>query len=83
MSMDDFYLAGRTMNLNVAGELREAEASRLARIAAAGRQTSRHFYCGVLAWFGTRLVSWGQHLQRRYSSATSSAVTQPANRLAN
>jgi hypothetical protein len=83
MSLDDIYLAGRTMNLNVAEELHEAESSRLARIATAGRDKGHRFYCGVLAWFGTRLISWGQRLQERYSGTTSSPVARPVNRLAN
>jgi hypothetical protein len=83
MSLDDFYLARRTMKLRVAGELRDAEASRLAQTATAGQERSHRFYCGALAWLGGCLVSWGQRLQERSSAATSPPVSQPANRLAN
>ncbi len=81
MSLDDFYLAGRMMNLQVAGELKDAEASRLASIAMAGREQSRRFCCGVLAWLGYRLIAWGQGLEDRYSDAPSSPVPQSANHL--
>lgn len=81
MSLDDFYLSGRTMNLRVAGEKKEAEASRLASIAMEGRERSHRFCCGALSWLGSRLVAWGRRLESRYSQAPSTPTPQPANRL--
>lgn len=71
------------MNLRVAEELHDAEASRMARIATAGREKGYRFYCGVLVWFGTRMVRWGQRLQARYSSTAPVSLRRSANRLAN
>ena len=81
MSFDDFYLAGRTMNLHVAGELKDAEASCLASIVLAGRKRSHRFCCGALAWLGNHLVAWGQGLENRYSNVPSSPAPQSANHL--
>ncbi len=81
MSLDDFYLAGRTMNLHVAGELKDAEASRLASVAMAGRAPRRRFCRGVLAWLGYRLIAWGQGLEDHYSNVPSTPVSHSANHL--
>ena len=78
MSLDDFYLAGRTMNMRVAGELRDAESSRLASIALAGREKSQRLCCGAMSWLGRRLIAWGQGLEAHYSQAPSVPVTQSA-----
>jgi hypothetical protein len=81
MSCDDFYFAGRSMNMRVSDELRQAEGRGLARLALAGRERSHNFYCDALGWLGTRLVTWGSHLEERYSSSISAPVPQSANHL--
>jgi hypothetical protein len=81
VSLDDFYLAGRTMNLRVAGEHEDAEASRLASMAMAGRERSQRLCCGAMSWLGRRLITWGQSLEARYSQASSAPVPQSAKHL--
>lgn len=81
MSFDDFYLAGRTMNMRVAGEQKDAEASRLASMAMAGHERSHRLCCGAMSWLGRRLIAWGQSLETRYSQASSAPVPQSAKHL--
>jgi hypothetical protein len=81
MSLDDFYLAGRTMNMRVAGELRDAESSRLAGIALAGREKSQRLCCGAMSWLGRHLIAWGRVLEARYSQASSAPAPQSAKHL--
>jgi hypothetical protein len=81
MSLDDFYLAGRTMNMRVAGELSDAESSRLASIALTGRDKTQRLYCGAMSWLGRRLIAWGKRLEARYRQASSASVPQSAKHL--
>ena len=47
--------------------LRQAERERLARIARYGLRGNSRRYAPALAWLGSRLIAWGQHLQTEYS----------------
>jgi hypothetical protein len=46
--------------------LREAQQTRLARLALAGRPRHDHFYCRAFVELGRRLVRWGWRLQERH-----------------
>ncbi|MBC7233145.1 MAG: hypothetical protein H5T68_07910 [Chloroflexi bacterium] len=49
--------------------LREAEKERLIRQDLARFIINHRFYCRILRWFGSQLVTWGYRLQERYSTA--------------
>ncbi len=54
--------------------LREAKQERLTQHVLAGHNGRVHFYCQALTWLGRRLVTWGWHLQERYSTAAPAAA---------
>ena len=45
----------------------EMQHQHLAEIVRSGRNPVKPFYYNTLAAFGQRLVSWGKHLEQRYS----------------
>jgi hypothetical protein len=78
MSMDDFYLTERTMNLRVAAEMKDAEASRLASIAMPEGLARHRVCCAALIWLGSRLVTWGHKLEDRYGNPPTSQLPRTA-----
>ncbi len=70
------YNAERNMQMAVRDAHQWAETRRLQRQARGGRNGVQRFYFDALASLGTRLMSWGQRLQERYSSEGSAQAAQ-------
>jgi hypothetical protein len=59
--------------------LHEAERYRLVQQVLTGRERRDRFHCRALTWLGRRLVTWGWHLQERYSAAAAAPTLRTAN----
>ncbi len=53
--------------------IRQAEKERLLRRILAERPRGNHHYHRALRWLGSRMVDWGQDLQKRYSTTTTAS----------
>jgi hypothetical protein len=55
----------------------EAERYRLIKEASQSGWREESRTARALAWLGRRMVSWGEHLEKRFESTPSSLVVQP------